>query len=155
ILDRARSTPAGRIKRAVDDRRRSRLLQCVRPPPRTFLCSPPLASPHAELRKGRPHPKTALVRRLCIAKKLRNRYLTELARPTSRSVFARGNRVELHEALAQISEIRDQIARTETFEGYRSATVAASGLLAFAAAGLQAALIPDPLANLEMYLTLW
>ncbi len=63
--------------------------------------------------------------------------------------------MELHEALAQISEIRDQLARTETFEGYRSATVAASGLLAFAAAGLQTALVPDPLGHLDAYLALW
>jgi hypothetical protein len=63
--------------------------------------------------------------------------------------------VELHEALDQIAEIRDHLARTETFEGYRSATVAASGLLAFAAAGIQAALMPDPIGHLEIYLVLW
>jgi hypothetical protein len=63
--------------------------------------------------------------------------------------------MELREALAQISEIRDQLARTETFEGYRSATVAASGLLALAAAGVQASWIPDPAARLDEYLTLW
>jgi hypothetical protein len=63
--------------------------------------------------------------------------------------------MELREALAQISEIRDQLARTETFEGYRSATVAASGLLALAAAGVQASWIPDPAARLSEYLTLW
>jgi hypothetical protein len=63
--------------------------------------------------------------------------------------------MELREALAQISEIRDHLARTETFEGYRSATVAASGLLALAAAGVQAAWIPDPTARLGEHLALW
>jgi hypothetical protein len=63
--------------------------------------------------------------------------------------------VELREALDQISEIRDHLARTETFEGYRSATVATSGLLALAAAGVQSAFIPDPAGQLEAYLALW
>jgi len=63
--------------------------------------------------------------------------------------------VELREALEQIAEIRDQLARTETFEGYRSATVAASGLLALGAAGIQTALIPDPMGQLDLYLALW
>jgi hypothetical protein len=63
--------------------------------------------------------------------------------------------MELNEALAQISEIRDQLARTETFEGYRSATVAASGALAVAAAWVQSAIIPDPLDRLDAYLALW
>jgi len=63
--------------------------------------------------------------------------------------------MELREALAQISEIRDQLARTETFEGYRSATVAASGVLALTAAAMQAALVPAPLGRLDAYLTLW
>jgi hypothetical protein len=63
--------------------------------------------------------------------------------------------MELREALAQISEIRDHLARTETFEGYRSATVAASGVLALTAAAMQTALIPDPMGRLDAYLTLW
>lgn len=63
--------------------------------------------------------------------------------------------MELREALDQISEIRDHLARTETFEGYRSATVATSGLLAIAAAGVQTALIPDPTGQFEAYLGLW
>ena len=42
--------------------------------------------------------------------------------------------MELREALTQISEIRAQVARTEMFRGYRSLTVAFTGLLAFCAA---------------------
>jgi hypothetical protein len=63
--------------------------------------------------------------------------------------------LELHEALDQIAEIRDHLARTETFEGYRSATVGASGLLAVLAAGVQTVVIPDPAERLDAYLTLW
>ena len=40
--------------------------------------------------------------------------------------FLRSTIMELREALAQISVIRDQIARTETFDGYRSVTVAST-----------------------------
>jgi hypothetical protein len=63
--------------------------------------------------------------------------------------------MELREALAQISEIRDQIARTETFDGSRSVTVACSGALALAGAVVQTAWIPDPVAHLGGYLCLW
>lgn len=63
--------------------------------------------------------------------------------------------MELDEALAQITEIRAQIARTETFRGYRAVTVGFSGLLALAGAAVQAARIPDPAQNTTAYLTLW
>lgn len=59
------------------------------------------------------------------------------------------------EALAQITEIRAQIARTETFRGYRSLTVAVSGLLATAAGVLQAVLVPEPQQDPSGYLALW
>ncbi len=63
--------------------------------------------------------------------------------------------MELHEALAQIAEIRQQMARTEVFRGYRAVPVAFSGLLAFAAAIYQTLWIADPIAHLPSYLTLW
>lgn len=63
--------------------------------------------------------------------------------------------MELHDALAQIAEIRQQMARAEVFRGYRAAPVAFSGGLAFAAAGLQAACLPDPAGHLGPYLALW
>lgn len=63
--------------------------------------------------------------------------------------------MELHEALSQITEIRAQIARTETFRGYRSATVAVTGLVAIAAGILQAVLIEDPAQQPSAYLTIW
>jgi hypothetical protein len=63
--------------------------------------------------------------------------------------------MELREALAQISEIRQQVARTEVFRGYRALPVAFSGVLALAAAGVQTVWIQDPAKNLMAYLALW
>lgn len=63
--------------------------------------------------------------------------------------------MDLHEALTQISEIRQQVARTETFRGYRAAPVAFSGLVACVAAGMQHALVPNPASDPHTYLGLW
>jgi hypothetical protein len=63
--------------------------------------------------------------------------------------------MELHEALAQVSEIRLQIARSESFRGYRSATAGFSALIAVAAALLQPAIVPDPESDMRGYLLLW
>ncbi len=62
---------------------------------------------------------------------------------------------ELDEALAQIAEIRHQMARTEVFRGYRALPVAFSGVLALGAAVAQATWIPDPRHRMGAYLTLW
>lgn len=63
--------------------------------------------------------------------------------------------MQLHEALDQIAEIRTHLARTETFRGYRSLTVGASGLLAFVAGAVQQSWIGDGAENIEVYLLLW
>jgi len=63
--------------------------------------------------------------------------------------------MDLQEALTQISVIREQVARTETFRGYRAAPVAFSGVLACLAAGFQDILVPQPKQNLPAYLVLW
>jgi hypothetical protein len=63
--------------------------------------------------------------------------------------------MDLREALTQISEIRQQVARTETFRGYRAAPVAFSGVVAWTAALCQYAWLPAPSANLPAYLSLW
>jgi hypothetical protein len=63
--------------------------------------------------------------------------------------------MDLHEALAQISEIREQVARTETFRGYRAVPVAFSGVVACLAAAFQNVLIPEPANDLTSYLDLW
>lgn len=63
--------------------------------------------------------------------------------------------MELRDALTQIAEIRQQVARTEIFRGYRALPVAFSGVLAFAAAGLQPVWVPEPAQNFASYLGLW
>jgi len=63
--------------------------------------------------------------------------------------------MELHDALSQISEIRQQMARTEVFRGYRAVPVAFSGVLALLAAILQAIILPDASQDPTGYLVLW
>src|SRR5436853_7571614 len=63
--------------------------------------------------------------------------------------------MDLHEALTQISEIRQQVARTETFRGYRAAPVAFSAVVACVAALLQPVIVPEPATNFVAYLGLW
>jgi hypothetical protein len=63
--------------------------------------------------------------------------------------------MELNEALAQVSEIRMQIARTEAFRGYRAATAAFAGIVAVAAAAIQPVVVPVPAADPQAYLLLW
>lgn len=63
--------------------------------------------------------------------------------------------MDLHEALSQIHEIREQVARTETFRGYRAAPVAFSGIVACLAAGLQPWVVADPAQNPAIYLAWW
>jgi hypothetical protein len=62
--------------------------------------------------------------------------------------------MELREALGQIDEIRQQMARTELFRGYRSLTVGFSGGLALAAAALQPYLV-EPESQVTDFLVLW
>jgi hypothetical protein len=62
---------------------------------------------------------------------------------------------DLYKALAQIQAIRGQVARGSEFRGYGPETVAATGLLAMAAALLQALAIKNPTANVLGYLLLW
>ena len=63
--------------------------------------------------------------------------------------------MELRDALSQITEIRAQMARTETFRGYRAPTVGFSGVSAIAGAWVQTAWVPQPTQNIRAYLTLW
>jgi hypothetical protein len=62
---------------------------------------------------------------------------------------------DLNKALADLSSIRRQVAQTTEFRGYGPITLAATGLLALAAAAAQALWLPDPAANIPAYLTLW
>jgi len=63
--------------------------------------------------------------------------------------------MELHEALSQISQIRQQMAWGEVFRGYRSITVGLSGVLGLLAAAVQPWWVPSPAAELGQYLWLW
>jgi hypothetical protein len=63
--------------------------------------------------------------------------------------------MDLREALDQIADIRERVARTAEFRGYRALPVAFSGLLAFAAAGVQATALPEPGDAPLAYLALW
>lgn len=63
--------------------------------------------------------------------------------------------MEVRQALAQVSEIREHLARTEVFRGYRSLTVGFSGLVGLTAAAAQAFLLPQPTERLGAYLALW
>lgn len=61
----------------------------------------------------------------------------------------------LDEALAQISDIRAHLARSQIFRGYRSTIVGFSAVVALAAAGLQAVFLPMPERAMRAYLFLW
>jgi hypothetical protein len=63
--------------------------------------------------------------------------------------------MELREALCQISEIHQQMARSEVFRGYRSLTVGCFGLLALLAAGWQPYFVSSPQSELGRYLGMW
>ena len=63
--------------------------------------------------------------------------------------------VELREALQQISDIRQQMARSEVFRGYRSLTVGFSGVLGLLAAAFQSQWVASPATDLRRYLFLW
>jgi hypothetical protein len=63
--------------------------------------------------------------------------------------------MDLQQALRQIDEIHRQIAHAEVFRGYKAATVGATGMLALAAAAVQASLVQDPSSHLGRYLALW
>jgi hypothetical protein len=63
--------------------------------------------------------------------------------------------MELRHAISQIAEIHEHLARTEVFRGYRSITVASSGVVGIVAAAIQAVCISQPAERLSSYLTLW
>jgi hypothetical protein len=62
---------------------------------------------------------------------------------------------DLNRALGDISSIRRQMARSTEFRGYGPATLAATGLIAILAAGVQALLLPDPASHISTYLSIW
>src|SRR4051794_21437032 len=63
--------------------------------------------------------------------------------------------MELRDALDQIADIRQHIARTQLFRGYRSLSTGATGVVALVAAAAQWQFAPNPDAQLGEYLTVW
>lgn len=69
--------------------------------------------------------------------------------------MARVSPGELQDALSQLADIQRQVVATETFRGYRAATIAATALLAFLGAGVQAVWCPEPSEQRHTYIGLW
>jgi hypothetical protein len=63
--------------------------------------------------------------------------------------------MEVREALSHIAEIRQRLAESELFHGYRALPVAASGLLALVAGWLQPLFVPDPVGHVRPFVMLW
>ena len=63
--------------------------------------------------------------------------------------------MNLHDAVTQIAEIRAHLARTETFRGFRSATVGLTSLLAIVGGGVQAIWMPEPMQTPGIWLAMW
>jgi hypothetical protein len=63
--------------------------------------------------------------------------------------------MDLDEAIGRISDIRVQLARTETFRGFRSVTTGFTGLFGIVAAVIQANSIAQPVERVWEYLNLW
>lgn len=60
-----------------------------------------------------------------------------------------------HDALAQIAEIRQRMAWSVTFRGYRASTTAVSAVIALLASLIQSWLQPVSGVNVYLYLTVW
>jgi hypothetical protein len=63
--------------------------------------------------------------------------------------------MQLDDALIQIADIRQRMARAGTFRGYPSVPTAVSGGLALVAAAVQARWIPSPRHDIDLYVELW
>jgi hypothetical protein len=63
--------------------------------------------------------------------------------------------MRVEQAMAEISALRLQMARSTEFRGLGPAALAATGGLAVAAAGLQALWLPDPAQRIGAYVGLW
>lgn len=63
--------------------------------------------------------------------------------------------METNDLAADIASIRAQVANTITFHGYRSPTIALTGLLGIAAAWVQPDYLPNPNQQLDRYADFW
>jgi hypothetical protein len=62
---------------------------------------------------------------------------------------------DLHRALGDIRNIRRQMAHSTEFRGYGPVTLAATGVVALVAAGIQALWLPNPEDHIRAYIFLW
>jgi hypothetical protein len=63
--------------------------------------------------------------------------------------------MELRDALDQISEIRERMARGQVFRGYRSVTTAMTSVIAVLTSAAQAQWVTRPARDVDDYLWLW
>lgn len=63
--------------------------------------------------------------------------------------------MRLHDALDQISEIRQQVGRAVLYRGLRSSAVTVTAVLAWAGAAAQVWLVPDPMGHMKGYMSVW
>jgi hypothetical protein len=64
--------------------------------------------------------------------------------------------MEVRQAIADLAEVRDRLAKIQRFDGYSGWAAIASGFAAFAAGGLQFTLAPHPAgAQHNAYLAIW
>ena len=63
--------------------------------------------------------------------------------------------MRLYDALSQITDIREQIARSQAFNGYRSFTTGLTGGIAILAAIVQRRMVFDPIHHMNRYLIIW
>ena len=132
-------------RRAVDSHRFAGSRKCVDVPPIVFT--------------SRQMQRAELLNEVCTARfPIDNRPRNALL-CNAKSLFPGSRRrkpaMELREALSQISEIRQQMARSEVFRGYRSMTVGFSGVLGLLAAAFQSQWVASPESELGRYLCLW
>jgi hypothetical protein len=63
--------------------------------------------------------------------------------------------MELREALDQISEIRERMARGQVFRGYRAVSTGLTSVIAVLASAAQATWVRHPSRDVDVYLWLW
>ncbi len=64
--------------------------------------------------------------------------------------------MEVRQAIADLAEVRDRLAKIQRFDGYSGWAAIASGFAALAAGGVQFALVPHPVgAGRNAYLGIW
>lgn len=64
-------------------------------------------------------------------------------------------RMDFNRALAEISALKGQMARSTEFRGFGPATIAVTGVLGLAVGFGQAHLVSRPVVHIDAYLTLW